>query len=48
MLTFFGARERTLEDWTTIVKEADPRLKINYAGVPSNLLDITWAGEASI
>ena len=42
MLTFFGARERTLKDWTAIVKRADPNMRIAYGGAPSNVLDITW------
>lgn len=45
MLTFFGARERSLGDWTAIVKEADPHLQVNYSGAPSNILDIVWGGK---
>ncbi len=45
MLTFFGARERSLDDWTAIVKEADPHLQIGYSGAPSDILDIVWNGE---
>lgn len=48
MLTLFGARERTLKDWTVIIKEADLRFDISYtspdSGPPSNIIDITWMG----
>lgn len=42
MLTFFGARERTLSDWTAIVKEADSNLQVKYSYPPSNVLDVVW------
>ena len=48
MLTFFGARERTLSDWTTIVKQADPNLRVHYGGAPSNVLDIVWTGPKQV
>ena len=48
MLTLFGARERTLKDWTAVIKEADLRFDISYtssdAGRPSNIIDIIWLG----
>ena len=48
MLTFFAARERTLKDWTSIIREADSRFDISYAnsdyGPPSNIIDVTWRG----
>ena len=46
MLTLFGARERTLKDWTILIKDADSRLDISYiksnSGPPSNIIDIIW------
>ena len=45
MLTFFGARERTLREWQEIVERADGRLKIRYkytTGNYSDILDIVW------
>ena len=48
MLTLFGARERTLKEWTVIIKEADLRFDVSYtnsnSGPPSNIIDITWLG----
>lgn len=48
MLTLFGARERTLKDWTTVIEEADSMFDVRYAksnaGPPSNIIDITWRG----
>jgi len=42
MLTLFGARERTLSDWTAIVKQADSNLQVKYSYPPSNVLDVVW------
>lgn len=48
MLTLFGARERTLKDWTAIIKEAESKFDISYTSpdseAPSNIIDITWMG----
>ncbi|KAL2010328.1 hypothetical protein VTN00DRAFT_6135 [Thermoascus crustaceus] len=43
MMTFFGSRERTLVERTTIIKEADPRLKIRVheLGPVRHVLDVT-------
>lgn len=45
MLTFFGARERTLWEWKEIVEKADGQLEIRYestTGTSSDILDIVW------
>lgn len=44
MLAFFGAKERTFEDWIDLVKEASPNFKINYIGIPSTVIDLVWEG----
>jgi hypothetical protein len=42
MLTLFGAKERTFEDWIGIIKEVSPNFRVNYAGPPSNIIDLVW------
>ena len=46
MLTFFGARERTLREWSDIVRKADSRFEVRYntatSGPPSDIIDIVW------
>ena len=45
MLTFFGARERTLKEWKKIVERVDARLEIKLEstfGSASDILDIVW------
>lgn len=48
MLTFFGARERTLDEWKHIVRTADERFEVRYkqsaSGPPSDILDVVWKG----
>ena len=50
MLIFFGARERTLEDWTEIVEKASPKFQLRYKALPVSqagdraVLDIVWSG----
>jgi hypothetical protein len=42
MLAFFGAKERSLEDWVELAKEASPKFNVKYAGPPSQLIDLVW------
>ena len=48
MLTFFGARERTLGEWEEIIKRADQNFEVNYkdaeGGPPSDIIDVDWRG----
>ena len=48
MLTLFGARERTLNDWINVFAEASPnfqvRLAESVADTPENILDVVWNG----
>ena len=50
MLTFFGARERTLREWKDIIRTADERFEVEYkhveSGQPSDILDVVWKGHA--
>jgi hypothetical protein len=44
MMTFFGSRERTLEDWQSIVHRADPRLSMKVFWLEQKkLIDISRA-----
>ena len=49
MLTFFGARERTLAEWKDIVRNADSRFEVRYRasvdGPPSDILDVVWNSD---
>lgn len=46
MMTFFGSRERALDEWEKIVREADPRLEMRvYELNPGYVLDIYWRTE---
>ncbi|KAG8526577.1 uncharacterized protein KY384_008778 [Bacidia gigantensis] len=49
MLTFFGARERTLREWKEIVGKADERFEVRYQeaapGTPSDILDVVWTSD---
>ena len=46
MLTYFGSRERTVDDWSNILHEASPNFNLASATRLSNstqwLLDVTW------
>lgn len=48
MLALCNARERTLEEWTTLFAQADPRL--NFRGVKQppgsrlSILEVVWEG----
>ena len=48
MLALFAARERTLRDWTSVIREADSRFDVSYAnsdyGPPSNIIDVITRG----
>ena len=48
MLTFFGARERTLREWKDVVERADHRFEVGYNntadGHQSDILDVVWNG----
>ena len=49
MLTFFGARERTLREWKDIISKADSRFEVRCdiaSDPPSDILDVVWTGEA--
>ena len=41
MLTFFGARERTLREWKDIVSKADSKFEVKYEQ-DSGILDVVW------
>nr|XP_023873673.1 O-methyltransferase gsfB-like [Quercus suber]POE84310.1 o-methyltransferase gsfb [Quercus suber] len=49
MLTYFGSREKTVADWETILKEADPRFHLRSVTRPSYdmncVLDVEWRGQ---
>ncbi|KAL8728737.1 MAG: hypothetical protein Q9166_005224 [cf. Caloplaca sp. 2 TL-2023] len=48
MLIFFGSHERTIEEWKTLLTEADPRfdlINVNKAtDQPNMILDVAWTG----
>lgn len=48
MLAFQNAKERTAEDWTTLLREADPRFELTsvYQELKSSLaiVEVTWKG----
>jgi hypothetical protein len=44
MMTFFGSRERNLEEWRDLVRRVDPRLTMKAISLnPGDLIDIQWA-----
>ena len=50
MLTFFGARERTLREWEHIIMQADQRFEVNCrdsaSGSSNDLLKVVWGGNS--
>lgn len=48
MLAFQNAKERTADDWTTLLKEADPRFKLTRLYQPRKsslaIVEVTWEG----
>ena len=48
MLAFQNGKERTAADWTTLFKEADPRLKLTKVYQPPKsslaIVEVTWEG----
>ena len=48
MLSYFGSRERSVEDWREIFKEADERFEfknaIKLGDTTGYLLEIWWKG----
>ena len=48
MMTFFGSRECTYEEWRNIIKDADTRFELRFAdmapGGYNNILGIIWNG----
>ena len=44
MLTFFGAREHSLEDWKDLVANADSRFAVEHVNVSGGLIVIGWKG----
>ena len=46
MLTFFGARERTLREWKDVVRRADHRFEVHYRDSArehqGDILDVVW------
>lgn len=48
MLTYFGSRERTFEDWQALLRDADPRFVLRTTTKPGdpppNILDVLWKG----
>ena len=48
MLVFFGSRERTLEDWKALLREADPRFELvkttRASDQPNTILEVAWRG----
>ena len=46
MLSYFGSRERTVEDWEGIFKQADERFEFNRAIDLGTgfILEIRWKG----
>ena len=48
MLTFFGSRERTIDEWGGLLRDADPRFVLKGSkrsvGQTSTILEDGWQG----
>ena len=48
MLALQNGKERTVDDWSTLFKEADPRFKLTRTYQPPKsylaIIEVTWEG----
>lgn len=49
MLSYFGSREKSMEDWKELFREADERFEIKNAvklgDSLTSILEVMWTGE---
>ena len=49
MMIFFGSRERTVNDWTHLLSEADPKFELRdfkaASSQPNVIITVSWGLE---